>query len=169
MAKNKTEERVSFSHFVDQFPEIELPFTLGEETHLLFSRENKPLPELMIEQHILPFETEERDEFTEYVPCFRLPKTEGYVGLVYWRAGLLNYQYVLLTLNRKEEMLIDRRVLAGTFYDGEELTQSAATMTEERIIYIVSGQNQLGVGEYQAAQSTATRLQVTEQGKIVEL
>lgn len=163
-------KKVSFSHYLEKFPVVELPFTVGSETHHLFSQSNDPLPMQMIGQFILPLEEEEgMDDITEYIACFSLPATKHYVALVYWRAGLLQYQYRLVVYQPKTGEVIDHKVIAGTYFDGTDLTQSAATITEHHTIYIVSGQQQDGMDEYQASSSTASRFQIGEHGKIVEL
>ena len=92
----------------------------------------------MIEQYITPIETEEEDEYTEYVPCFSIPETHEFFAVVYWKGALMNYQYILATFSKKGE-LIDRRVIGGTFSDGEMLVKSVVTIEDDWIIYVVSG------------------------------
>ena len=168
MAKTKT-ERPSFEQFLSYFPAVGLPFTLGEDTHHLFSTENKPLPGVVIGTFILPIEGEEEsDEMTEFIACFQLPNTGNFHAVVYWRAELLNYQYRLVTFDTKGN-LIDQKVIAGTTYDGADLTQTMAVIQEDLLIYLVSGQSQVVVEDYAAATSTANRLQLSDEGKIVEL
>lgn len=169
MATDNPANTVSFEQFLEYFPSIELPVTLGERTHHLFSRQNDPLPPQVIEQYLLPIEEDTPDELTEFVPGFRVRGKQGFVGLVYWKAGLLNYQYRLVTFHLKSEQFIAQRVLAGLYYDGLELTQSVATITPELQIYVVSGQQQSGIENYQAGGSTAQRFQISSTGKIVEL
>ncbi len=161
---------IDFEHLLDFFPLIELPATIGEDTHEAFSQNNEPLPVRVIAQFIQPTEPDEIDEsVTEYVACFALPPADHYAGIVYWRAGLLDYQYVLLTLDPRTEEMIDRRVIAGTTVVDGELVQSSCAISEDLLIYIVSGQGSLEGYDYSAARSTANRFQVTERGKIVEL
>lgn len=160
--------KVSFQHFLEKFPEVELPLTLGEDTHHVFSQKNDPIPPLMIEEYILPLEDEEVDEFTEFIACFRLPAQKEYQAIVYWKAGLLNYQYMLATFG-KDEKLIDKRVIGGTYYDGEQLTQSVATVKEDGQIIIASGQTDPHREDFEAANTTAYRVQIGTKGKIVNL
>ena len=165
-----TTPQIRFSHFLEQFPELELPITLGEDTVRRISKETPPLPARMIEQFLLPLEpTQINDEFTEFIACLRLPEADDYIGLVYWRADLAQYHYTLVTLNPKTEELIDRLILAGTSYDGQELTQTTAALTEGLMIYQVSGQGGGGDFDYQASGSTARRFQIVASGKIIEL
>lgn len=168
MAKQITDKPI-FEDFLNCFPPVELPFTLGEDTHMLFSKENDPIPGAVVAEYILPLEGEEEmDEVTEYIACFALPTAKNYHAVVYWKAGLLNYEYKLFTFDTKG-YLIAEKVIAGTTYDGMELTQTMAVIQENLLIYLVSGQSQLVKEEYTAATSTANRLQITEDGKIVEL
>ncbi|WP_116126175.1 hypothetical protein [Lewinella sp. IMCC34183] len=162
--------RIRFSHFVEQFPELPLPITLGEDTVRRISKETPPLPSRMVDQFLVPLEpTVVNEEFTEFVACLRLPEADNYVGLIYWRADLAQYHYTLVTLNPKTEEIIDRVILAGTSYDGEELTQTTAAITEALMIYQVSGQGQGKKFDYQASASTARRFQIADSGKIIEL
>lgn len=159
-------QKINFSHFLEKFPEVELPATLGDETHHQFSRENAPLPGLMVEQFILPLEEMPADEYTEFIACFRIPDTHEFHGVVYWRAGLMNYQYKLVTFTKKGE-LIDQRVIAGTFSDGNTLTKSVATIDEDWTIFIISGQ--AGADrekKYDASASTAYKLELLPDGTI---
>lgn len=159
--------KIKFKDFLKLFPEIDLPVTLGEDTHHFFSSKNDPIPNLMIEHFIVPLEEKETiDELTEFVACFRLPNQEEYQAVVYWKAGLLNYQYLLATFG-KDEKLIDKRVIGGTFYDGSQLTQSVATLEKNGQIIIASGQNDADQEHFEAAKSTAYRLQISTKGKIV--
>lgn len=162
------EPRVSFSHFLEKFPEIDLPVTLNDESHHLFSRENDPLPEPMIAQFIHPVEEEADDECTEYIACFRLKDTHGFHAVVYWRAGLMNYHYMMVTFTKQGD-IIDKRVIGGTFSDGETLTQAVGTIDEDWEILIVSGQSPTGRGSsYDAATSTAYKLDLLPDGTIVD-
>ncbi|MEM0994740.1 MAG: hypothetical protein AAF847_14250 [Bacteroidota bacterium] len=162
-------KQIRFSHFLEYFPEIELPVHLGDSTHHLFSQKNEPLPPLAIQQYIVPLEDEvsaEEVALVEYVPCFRLPKTDAFHAIVYWKAGLLNYQYILATFEPKGE-IIQSKVIAGTFSDGVSMTQSAATIEEDWMIYIVTGFSADAEETYDAGQSTAIDLELLPDGTII--
>ncbi|MCO6493984.1 MAG: hypothetical protein J5I98_36530 [Phaeodactylibacter sp.] len=168
MEKTTKPPRVSFSHFLEKFPEVELPVTLAEEAHHAFSLRNDPLPPMMIEQFILPLEEREMDDYTEFVPCMKIPETHDFHAIIYWRAGLMNYQYTLACFTKKGE-LIDKRVIAGTFSDGHTLTNSVATIDEDWTISIVSGQTRSGEKDYDASSSTAYQLELLPEGQIVNI
>lgn len=162
--------QIRFTHFVEQFPQLPLPVTLGEDTVRRISKEIPPLPSRMVDQFLVPIEpTQTNDEFTEFIACLRLPDADNYIGLVYWRADLAQYHYTLVTLNPKTEEVIDRVILAGTSYDGTELTQTTAAITEALMIYQVSGQGGGQDFDYQASGSTARRFQLAESGKVIEM
>lgn len=159
--------KIKFSHFLEKFPEVELPVTLSDESHLDFSRMNDPLPQAMVEEFILPLEQIPEDEYTEFIACFRLGDTDDFHSIVYWRAGLMNYQYTLATFTKKGEF-IDKQVIAGTFSDGDTLTKSIATIDEDWEILIVSGQSSASRDEqYDASSSTAHKLELLPDGSIV--
>ena len=53
---SKRVKKVSFTTYLKKFPPVELPVTLGNDTHIEFSRINPPLDPLEIEDYILPLE-----------------------------------------------------------------------------------------------------------------
>ena len=163
--------RIRFSHFLEKFPVLDLPLSIGESTVREVSATTMPLPGRMIDQFLVPLEPAVvNEEFTEFIAISRLPAADDYVGLIYWRADLAQYHYTLITLHPKTEELIDRKVIAGTSYDGEEILRTSAVITEALMIYQVSGQQQAGDDiNYQASSSTARRFQIAASGKIIEL
>ena len=160
--------KVAFEHFLNKFPELPLPVTLGEETARVFSRNNDPLPIPMIEEFLLSSGEPPADEFTEFVPCFRISLKRGRHAIVFWRASLLNYQYRVITFT-KGGVAIDVKTVAGTFSDGQTLTRSVATIDEDHNIHVVSGQMESEQERYQAAASTANHYKILSEGRIAEL
>ncbi len=161
--------QIRFDHFLEQFPELELPFTFSEEAVRTISKETPPLSPRVIEQFLIPIEPGRVDELTEFIACLRLPEADDYAGVVYWRADLAQYHYTIATFNLKTQELIERMVIAGTSFDGQELIQTQAILTEALMIYQVSGQGTGQDYDYSASTSTARRFQITDSGKIVEL
>lgn len=159
----------SFDTFLRKFPEVKLPVSITEDSASQYGMENEPLTERMIFEQLLPIEGEaELDEMTEYVPCFRIAGLKDFHAIVYWKAGLMNYQYVLATFE-KGGKLIDRQVIAGTFSDGKTLTRSVARLDDDMTIYIVSGQIESSKEEnYDAKDSTARELELLPDGRIIE-
>jgi hypothetical protein len=159
--------RTSFNQFLKIFPEVTLPVTIGEDAEHEFSIVNPPIPAIMIEEHILPLE-EDADDFTEFIACFRIGGIKDFQATVYWKAGVMDYQYVLCTWGKTGE-LIDRHVIGGTFSDGNVITRSFARIDEEWAIYIVSGQADKSEQLYDAGRSTTVELELLPDGRIVEL
>ena len=158
--------KVRFNEFLKKFPVVDLPVTIGEGTHLEFSRINDPLPQQMIDQFILSQGEPEPDEFTEFIPCFRLKKSEEFVAIVYWIGALLDYQYIMLTFNRKG-VEIDRSVIAGTKVIGNSLLTSVATIDEELIIYIAAGEADAHTNQFDANSSKSFSLEILPNGEII--
>ena len=154
-----------FADFLAKFPEVDLPITLADDLHHTFSAENDPLSPEMVAQFITPYEEKESDELTEFIAGFRLKETFDVHALVYWRAGLLDYQYVMLTFDKKGKML-DRRVLGGTHVDGQIITKSVATIDPDWTIYVVTGQT-LDEAVYNAGASRTFELELLPDGRVV--
>lgn len=159
---------MTFNQFVQKFPEITLPISVTEDTASAASLDNEPLSQRMIDEYLLPIDPN-TDEMTEFVPCFRIPNMDEVHALCYWKAGLLNYQYILATF-QKNGVFIDSHVIAGTLSDGVSVIQSVARIDEYNTIYMVSGMATNGIGEnYEAIQSRAKELELLSDGRLIEL
>lgn len=161
-------QKLNFHDFLAKFPPVAMPATLGEDTHHVFGLENDPLSDAMIAQFIHPTEAVAADdEFTEYVPCFSIDGTEQFVALVWWKAELLNYQYVLATFNGKGE-LIDRKVIAGTTIHEGAVTRAIAVINEEWEITIGEGTSPDGNQIFDPSTSRTRNMEILVNGQIVE-
>lgn len=155
-----------FEHFISKFPEIELPLILSEDVHHDFSNENDPLPLQLIKQYISKYETSIQDDMTEYVPCFQVPmENKTFKAVVYWKAGLLNYDYVLATYDSKTGTMIDKKAIAGTKVVGNAVKRIAAIIKEDLTIHTAEGIEETGK-EYEADSSKAKKYQMLDNGRI---
>ena len=161
---NKIAE-ISFQDFINAFPETELPIDLTEDTQSVFSKENKPLSKQMIEEFIVPID-DAIDEFTEYIPCFRFPRTKDFHAIVLWKAGLMNYEYFIITFDKKGN-LIEKKMVAGTQVKGDALLRTVTTIKEDwtiaSVVGVVSANDDLA---YDPATSLDSMLELTQDGRI---
>ncbi len=157
----------AFSEFAELFPPVTMPIVLGEDTHHIFSRENKPLPQPLVDQFILPLEEKKQDalEWTEYVPCFAIADIEHFVALVWWKAELLHYEYVLATFTPKGE-LIDRRVIAFTRVQGDTIHRAMATIDEDWNIFIAEGEASGVDDSFDPTTSRMREMEIMPDGRI---
>ncbi|MFN0034987.1 MAG: hypothetical protein ACKVUS_07975 [Saprospiraceae bacterium] len=161
-------QKLHFHDFVAKFPPVAMPATLGEDTHHTFGTENDPLSDAMVSQFIHPTEAVAADdEFTEYVPCFSIAGTEQFIALVWWKAELLNYEYVLATFSGKGE-LIGRQVIAGTTINGGAVTRAVAVINEEWEITIGEGTSPDGNQIFDPSTSRTRNMEILVNGQIVE-
>jgi hypothetical protein len=156
--------KIPFPEFLKRFPEVQPPVTLRDDTNRDFEA-NDPLSLAMIDEYIGFYEPTQADDMTEYMAGFSLPKQENYQAVVYWRAALLNYDYVLATYNSKTGKMIDKKSIAGTKVVGDQLRHTVATIDETNAIFIAEGTNTEG-GDYEANSTTAKRFQILESGLI---
>ena len=156
----------SFSAFLKYFPKEKLPITLSEENIGYFSSNNPPLPQELIRRFLLQNMEIEDDEYTEYVACCKIPKTEKIHAIVYWKGGLLSYEYTLVTFN-KNGVLIDRKVIAGTKSNGSSIVRSIATIDENWIINVVIGQQENADDLYDPSGSKNMSLELKANGEII--
>jgi len=162
MSKN----RPSFSQFLDFFPPVDLPINLTDETLMVFSKENKPLPSPFVAEYIMKHDNTEPDEFTEYVPCFRIPDTDNFQAVVYWKAQLLNYEFHIITFDNKGEF-ITGKVLGGTITNGDTVIKSVASIDKDWIITIVTGEDDVHNLIYNPEESKAYSMELLSTGDII--
>lgn len=161
------ELKISFKDFLTKFPAIELPVAISDEMVSEISKQNDPLPIPMIQEFILKYDEGELDDLTEFVPCFRIKGTKMMEAIVYWKAGLMTYEFVLLTFTPKGEF-VDKKVIAGTKIENEVIVKSVATIDEDYNIMVVGGVNKEGVA-YDSGSSQSLSLQLLQTGKIAIL
>jgi hypothetical protein len=156
----------TFEFYLKKFPKVDLPISLTNESHFAFSRENDVLSKGLLEEWILPME-EEEDAYTEYVPCFQLPEQEGFVAIVYWKAALLNYEYVLATYTKKGQ-LITRQTIAGMKTNKDTLLQRLAFIDEELIITVAEGTQEFAEqASYNPEATNSYHMEILPSGDII--
>ena len=92
----------------------------------------------MLEAYILPFEGDEVDEYTEYIPYGRIAGTKGFEALIYWKAGILKYEFILATYGL-DGHLISHAIIAGLRSDDEGILHSVAIINTDMSITIAEG------------------------------
>lgn len=177
-----------FKLFLNFFPSIDLPILLGEDEHHVFSAENETLPVPLIRDFILEIPVSEvlnedetveilsdapddTDELVEYVACFQISKTEDYHAIVYWKADLLNYEYVLATFDKKGQR-IDAKPIGGMRAEGQTVTQSVTQIDEDGFIIIAEGAAKYeanSANDFDAEDGKIRRMELRNDGKIVKL
>ena len=156
----------AFKSFLKYFSKEKLPITLSDESIRYFDKKNEALNQDVIRQFIKQGDAEVDDELTEYVACCKIPDTTSFHAVIYWKAKMLSYDFVLATYN-KNGVLIDRKVIAGVRSDGRDVHQSVATIDEEWIVTIVAG-SQFGEEEnYNPIKSQHTSLELMANGEII--
>ncbi|GLR16985.1 hypothetical protein [Portibacter lacus] len=156
----------SFSQFLDFFPPVELPVNLTDDSLIIFSKENKALPVVLLQEFILEHDQSETDEFTEYVPCFQIPNTENFYAVVYWKAQLLTYEYRLITFDLQGNF-ITGKVIGGTLTNGNTVIKTVANIDEDWIIHIASGEDDVRNPNYNAENTKAYTMELLSTGDII--
>lgn len=161
---------VTFEDFISFFPEITPPFTITETSIDHAKETNKYLPEILIQEFIAKWEVNVDETITEYFPCLSLPSTEHYNAFIYWKASLMKYEYVLITLD-KSNNLISRKVISGVFADNETIKKSAARIDEDLIIHIMVGASfpadMEDADNYNPTNSQSIVMEILDRGEIV--
>jgi len=155
-----------FEYFLSFFPEAELPVNLSSEYFSMFGTLNKPVPELLTKKYLESDSTEMADDYTEIVPCFSLPETENFKGVVYLKISLLNYDFLLHTFDNAG-MTIAFSIISSLTSNGTEVHEKAALIDEMLRIWIMEADT----GEsnnFDPANSKFISFQINDKGEIVE-
>lgn len=128
-----------FAQFLSLFPPSELPVSLTLDSHKTFEQISDLIPADLVDNFIMQEDELPEEEFTEYLPCFRLPETKDreYISLVYWKAALMRYDFILATYT-KSGIPISRQVIAGTSSDGKIIVRKLATIEPDFSIEIIA-------------------------------
>lgn len=146
------------------FPETELPIIVSEDYLSDYETNADPFPQMFIDEVLLEWE-KDADEFTEFIPCFRLPKEEKFNTVVYWKGALLRYDFIMVTLDKNGE-LINKKSIASTIVNDNVIKKSVASIEPDLIINIIAGQT-LDAEEYDASMSKAFAMEVLPTGEII--
>ncbi len=146
------------------FPETELPIIVSEDYLNDYETNADPFPQVFIDEVLLEWE-KDADEFTEFIPCFRLPKEEKFNTVVYWKGALLRYDFIMVTLDKNGE-LINKKSIASTIVNDNVIKKSVASIEPDLIINIIAGQT-LDGEEYDASMSKAFAMEVLPTGEII--
>ncbi len=157
--------RLTFRNLLHYFPTVDLPLQLTDETHFVFSRENRILPEDFVYTFLVQEETP--DPYTEYLPCFRLEGMGQFTGLVVWKAAIMDYSYTLFTFDAKGQQ-IAKQIIAGSKSNGETLLLRQATIDGEGTISVVEGIGD-AEGKYDPSTSRNFQFELLESGDILQM
>lgn len=146
------------------FPETELPIIVSEDYLSDYETNADPFPQVFIDEVLLEWE-KDADEFTEFIPCFRLPKEEKFNTVVFWKGALLRYDFIMVTLDKNGE-LINKKSIASTIVNDNVIKKSVASIEPDLIINIIAGQT-LDGEEYDASMSKAFAMEILPTGEII--
>lgn len=159
-------KEIQLEDLLSFFPEVELPIEITEDLVMTAETVNKVLPTAIIEEYIIKWEGgEDIDEFTEFVPILRIKEAEEFHALVYWKGGLMKYEYVLVTLDKLGNF-ITRKPIASTLSDGNTVKKSVSKIDEDMIIHIMAGENEVN-GKYDPARSQAFNMEILHSGDVI--
>ena len=127
----------SFTEFIEFFPLLRLPFSLLPDLQQI-PADPVPLPEILLTAYILPFEGDEVDEFTEYIPYGKIEGPKDYHALIYWKAGLLKYEFILATY-QLDGQPTSHAIIGGIRYEEEGTIHSVAVIHEDLRMTIAEG------------------------------
>ena len=153
-----------FAEFIEFFPELDLPLSLLPDVSQI-PVDPLPLPGILQDAFIRPFEAEELDEFTEFVPFGRIVGTKDFHAIVYWKASLLRYEYILATYSKTGEPL-SHAIVGGIRYEEEGTIHSVAVVHEDYRIIIAEGLDDAGLLSMDPAQTQTYQMALLPSGLI---
>ena len=123
-----------FTEFIEFFPPLDTPFSLLPDLGQI-PTVSLPLPDVLMEAFIFPFEGEEMDEYTEFMPWGRIAGTEDFHALIYWKAGVMRYEFILATY-KPDGTPINHAIVGGLTFDDENTLHSVAVIQDDLSITI---------------------------------
>jgi hypothetical protein len=147
------------------FPLTELPILFSDDHIATFESESDPFPMAFVQKYLHVWENDSDEELTEYIPCAAIPMQETFQGFVYWKAGLLRYDFILVTVNKKGQLL-HRKSIASTIIDGRIIKKSIASIDPDMTINIIAGVSDEH-GDYDASLSKPYTMEIMPDGEIV--
>ncbi|HKK89068.1 MAG TPA: hypothetical protein VJ917_09475 [Saprospiraceae bacterium] len=158
---------MEFNQFVQEVPLAEIPLVLSGEFQKQLTSVADPLPVPVIKD-LMPWE-EVPDEMTEILVVARFEQEEKFQAMLYWKAELLTYSFVLVTYNFKGEV-IDHQKIAGTTYDKESVVESVAIIEDDWMIFAAEGDNKLTEGKsFEASKTRKSNFMVEKDGRITKI
>ncbi len=161
----KSSKKISLQDFLDFFPLVDLPIALSEEVIDQISRVNKVFPEIAIAQFLSKWE-KEIDNTSEFLPCCQLPSQDDFYSIIYWKASLMAYEFILATLD-KEGNLIQKKVVAGVVSNGTSIIQSVAKIEDDLSIHIMVGEKKVDDLQYNPLNSKGYYMEILPTGQLI--
>jgi hypothetical protein len=128
-----------FGDFVGLFKPANLPLAITEDTHKYAPADLLPLPGAFY-QPFLEWAEPEVDEFTEFVPCFKVNHDNNFEALIYWKADLTGYTFYLITFTKTGQPISQEEI--SWFRPSENgVVSTYCNITEDLNILQVSGTN----------------------------
>lgn len=162
------EPRVKFKDFQDSFEDQEFPFVIHSDLHHELNERgdffSKPVIEkYLIEEAQLPY-----DEYSEFMPVFKVDQTDDYFAVVVWSEGLLTYEYWLITYDRKGQV-IDKTAIAGQKVGETGILTRVATIETPTSILIVEAETDLEMRTITHENPEEINLEINPSGFIINL
>lgn len=130
--------KYTFEDFLEYFQEYELPLSLLPDLDQVPSNP-PPVPAELLDRYIIPFEAAEaEDEFVEYIPYGRFASQNKFHAVVYWKASVLRYEFILATFSWEGDPL-SHAIVGGIRYEDEGILHSVGVIQPDFKITIAEG------------------------------
>lgn len=159
-------ESISLEEFLSFFPLVDLPIALSDDIIFEISKTNKILPVIALTTFVAKWEKELDDE-TEIMACCQLAPQDDFYSLVYWKAGLMSYEFILVTIDKVEGNLIQKKVIAGVISNGSTIKQSTAKIEDDLSIQIMVGEKKVSDQHYDPSNSYSYHVEVLPDGQMM--
>ena len=163
--KETQKTELPFSEFLNFFPKVELPLILNTDMQRQISEMQDPINAAWMEKFVL--DTDQIDEFTEFMPCFQIADSNSFSAIIYWQASLEGNAFFLTTFS-KAGNIIDQKLLAGTLYLEDGMKQLVCSIGQDWTINRSEGMLGLKGEIIKSEQPKITFMQITLEGEILE-
>lgn len=157
--------KYTFEDFLDYFPEFDLPLSLLPDLDQIPS-DDAPIAGELIDKYILPFEASEGDdEYVEYIPYGRFTSPNKFQAIIYWKAGVLRYEFILATYTLQGEPL-SHAIVGGLRYEEEGALHSVGVIQPDYTIVIAEGLLDPDTKEPDLTQTQTYNMSIGQEGII---
>ncbi len=152
---------------MQQVPFAEIPLVLSVELQKQLTSLADPLPAPVVKD-LMPWE-DLSDEMTEILVVARFEQEDNFQAMLYWKAELMTYSFILVTYNHKGEV-IDHEKVAGTTYGEESVVESVAIIEDDWMIFAAEGSDKLsGDLSFEPDSSKKRNFMVEKDGHIIKI
>jgi len=102
---------------------------------------------------------------SQYIPYGRIVGTKDYYAMIYWKAGVMRYEFILGTYSKEGDPL-SHAIVGGLRYEEEGVLHSVAVIHEDLSITIAEGIAEADAMDLNPEQTQTYQMAISPSGVI---